>query len=59
MIINNITLGMFEIYQKTLSKKISFKGYRSTFRKKSKIKSSPAKEDKGIIFKRVDLNKII
>ena len=47
---------MNSIYQKTLSKKISFKGIGLHSGKSSVINLLPAKEDYGIVFKRIDLN---
>ena len=47
---------MLEIYQKTLSKSVSFSGIGLHSGKNSTVKLSPAKPDNGIIFKRVDLN---
>ena len=47
---------MLEIYQKTLSNNISFNGIGLHSGKSSTINLLPAKEDHGIIFKRVDLN---
>jgi len=44
------------MYQKTLSKSVCFEGVGLHSGKTSKIKLLPAKEDHGIIFKRVDLN---
>jgi UDP-3-O-[3-hydroxymyristoyl] N-acetylglucosamine deacetylase len=46
---------MQDIYQKTLSKEISFKGIGLHSGKNTKIKIIPAAEDHGIVFKRVDL----
>ena len=46
---------MQEIYQKTISKPIRFEGIGLHSGKKSKINILPAKEDHGIIFKRIDL----
>ncbi len=48
---------MQEIYQKTLSSKVTFKGIGLHTGKTTKVTLSPAKEDSGIIFKRVDLKK--
>ena len=48
---------MSEIYQKTLSKKVSFQGRGLHSGLNSTVNLIPAKEDQGIIFKRVDLNK--
>ena len=48
---------MSEIYQKTLSKKVSFEGIGLHTGKNSKITLLPADEDIGIIFKRIDLEK--
>ena len=47
---------MNEIYQKTLSKTVSFEGIALHSGKKSKIKLCPTQEDQGIIFKRTDLS---
>ena len=46
---------MNNIFQKTLSKKVIFQRDRFTFWRKLYNKSASCKEDKGIIFKRVDL----
>jgi len=46
---------MLEIYQKTLSKNLEFDGIGLHSGKRSKIKLISAEEDKGIIFKRIDL----
>ncbi len=46
---------MLEIYQKTLSKKVSFKGTGLHSGKISEINLLPAPENSGIVFKRVDL----
>ena len=48
---------MNDIYQKTISTNVSFKGIGLHSGKKSTINLHPAKEDTGIIFKRVDLHK--
>ena len=48
---------MNEIYQKTLSKKLSFEGIGLHSGKMSVINLLPAKENHGIVFKRIDLNK--
>jgi len=48
---------MFEIYQKTLSKSVSFKGVGLHSGKSAVIKLLPADEDNGIVFKRIDLKK--
>ena len=48
---------MLEIYQKTLSEPISFKGVGLHTGLKSSITIFPGKEDEGIIFKRSDLKK--
>ena len=48
---------MFDIYQKTLSKETMFKGIGLHSGCVSKIKVMPAKENEGIVFKRVDLKK--
>ena len=46
---------MSEIYQKTLSRKVSFEGIGLHSGKSAVINIFPAKENSGIIFKRVDL----
>ena len=46
---------MLEIYQKTLSKKIGFKGIGLHSGKNSEINLLPAPANSGIVFKRVDL----
>ncbi len=48
---------MQEIYQKTLLNRLNFKGIGLHSGKKSNLLVKPAKEDDGIIFKRVDLEK--
>ena len=48
---------MSSIYQKTLSKEVSFRGIGLHSGKNSSIKIIPAKENSGIVFKRVDLIK--
>ena len=48
---------MLKIYQQTLKKPISFKGIGLHKGKNVNIKILPAKNDQGIIFKRVDLKK--
>ena len=48
---------MLEKYQKTLSKKVSFKGTGLHSGKSSKVSLLPAEENLGIVFKRIDLNK--
>ena len=48
---------MFDIYQKTLSKKVSFSGIGLHSGKNSTINIFPSNEDEGIVFKRIDLNK--
>ena len=48
---------MYDLYQKTLSKKVKFKGIGLHSGKASSVNVFPAKEDEGIVFKRVDLNK--
>ena len=48
---------MISIFQKTLQNKVSFSGVGLHSGKISKINILPAKEDEGIVFKRVDLNK--
>ena len=46
---------MLEIYQKTLSKPVSFNGIGLHTGKKSFVKVLPAEENNGITFKRIDL----
>ena len=48
---------MFEIYQKTLSKSVSFEGIGLHSGESAVIKLLPADEDNGIVFKRIDLKK--
>tara|TARA_B100000575_G_scaffold292537_1_gene301227 strand:- start:2682 stop:3608 length:927 start_codon:yes stop_codon:yes gene_type:complete len=48
---------MNDLFQKTLSKNISFKGIGLHSGKASKITVMPSEEDSGIIFKRIDLPK--
>jgi UDP-3-O-[3-hydroxymyristoyl] N-acetylglucosamine deacetylase len=48
---------MYDIYQKTLSREVKFKGIGLHSGKASSVNVIPAKEDEGIVFKRVDLNK--
>ena len=46
---------MLEIYQKTLPTNVTFKGMGLHSGKSSTINLFPAKEDTGIVFKRVDI----
>ena len=48
---------MYDIYQKTLSKNVTFKGIGLHTGIETTINIIPAKTDTGIVFKRVDLNK--
>ena len=48
---------MYDIYQKTLSKEVKLKGIGLHSGKASSVNVIPAKEDEGIVFKRVDLKK--
>ena len=48
---------MYDLYQKTLSKNVKFDGIGLHSGKTSSVNIFPAKEDEGIVFKRVDLNK--
>ena len=48
---------MKNIFQKTLSKSISFKGIGLHSGKNVSMKVIPAKDNEGIVFKRVDLVK--
>ena len=48
---------MLNFYQKTLSKKIIFKGIGLHSGRSSTVSLLPAEEDQGIVFKRIDLNK--
>ena len=50
---------MQEISQKTLSNNVSFHGVGLHSGQKSTINILPAAEDHGIVFKRIDLKKII
>ena len=50
-----ISLQMHDLYQKTLSKKISFEGIGLHSGKSSKITIFPSDVNKGIFFKRVDI----
>ena len=47
---------MQSIYQKTLSNNLSFEGIGLHSGKKTNLLVKPAKEDVGIVFKRVDLD---
>ena len=47
---------MHEIYQKTLSKNVTFEGIGLHSGKKSVVKILPSEADTGILFKRVDLS---
>ena len=53
----SIYLFVISIFQKTLQSKVSFSGVGLHSGKISKINILPAKDDEGIVFKRVDLNK--
>ena len=48
---------MYDIYQKTLSKEVKLKGIGLHSGKASSVNVIPAKEDEGIVFKRVELKK--
>ncbi len=48
---------MKEMYQRTLSSKLSFEGIGLHSGKTSKINLFPAKENHGIVFKRIDISK--
>ena len=48
---------MNAIFQSTISHKISFKGIGLHTGKTSNISILPAKEDEGVVFKRIDLKK--
>ena len=48
---------MQDIYQKTLSKNVKFSGIGLHSGKSCSINVIPAKEDEGIVFKRVDVKK--
>lgn len=54
---SSIKFPMEEIYQKTLSKKVSFSGIGLHSGKFAKVDVLPAEANKGIVFKRVDLIK--
>jgi UDP-3-O-[3-hydroxymyristoyl] N-acetylglucosamine deacetylase len=47
---------MHDVYQKTLSKKVIFKGIGLHSGRTSTINITPTQEDEGIVFKRIDLN---
>ena len=44
---------MYDIYQKTLSKEVKFKGIGLHSGKASSVNVIPAKEDEGIVFKNI------
>ena len=48
---------MYDIYQKTLSREVKFKGIGLHSGKASSVNVIPAREGEGIVFKRVDLKK--
>ena len=48
---------MLEIFQRTLSKPLEFNGIGLHTGSKSKVTVYPGKEDQGIVFKRIDLQK--
>ena len=48
---------MLGIFQKTLSKNVRFEGIGLHTGKSSTVNLLPAKENHGIVFKRIDLNK--
>ena len=48
---------MYDIYQKTLSREVRFKGIGLHSGKVSSVNVIPAREGEGIVFKRVDLKK--
>ena len=48
---------MLKVYQSSITKPITFEGTGLHSGKKVKLKILPAKEDEGIIFKRIDLKK--
>ena len=48
---------MLDLFQKTLSNEVEFAGIGLHSGKESNIKVIPAKEDEGIVFKRIDLKK--
>ena len=54
---SSIRLQMQDIYQKTLSKNVKFSGIGLHSGKSCSINVIPAKEDEGIVFKRVDVKK--
>ena len=47
---------MLDVYQKTITKPVSFEGIGLHSGKKSKITVFPGQDDQGITFKRIDLN---
>jgi len=55
--LSSIRLQMLDIYQKTLSKNVTFSGIGLHSGKNCSICIIPAKEDQGIVFKRIDLKK--
>ena len=48
-------LTMLKVYQQTISRPITFEGIGLHTGKKSKIRILPSTEDKGIVFKRIDI----
>ena len=50
---------MIETYQKTISRKIRFSGVGLHSGQNSTVNLIPAGEDQGIVFKRIDVKKII
>ena len=54
---SSITAWMLDLFQKTLSNEVEFAGIGLHSGKESNIKVIPAKEDEGIVFKRIDLKK--
>ena len=50
---------MFTAYQKTINQQILFSGIGLHSGKTSLVKLIPGEENQGIIFKRIDLEKII
>ena len=50
---------MLKIYQQTITNPVSFEGVGLHTGKVAHVRILPAKSDTGIVFKRIDLKKII
>ena len=48
---------MLQVYQKTINRPLTFKGIGLHTGKISNVKIYPGKDDQGIVFKRIDLQK--